>query len=70
MLAGSLGEAIASFDEAARAMPRNARVQRDLGRAHMRAGSVAAGLTAYRRYLELAPEAADRAIIERILAQN
>jgi hypothetical protein len=34
----------------------------------MRSGDVARGRAAYGRYLELAPNAADRAIIERLIA--
>jgi serine/threonine-protein kinase len=58
--------AIASFEEAARAMPGNAQVHKQLGRAYMRAGNVERAAAAYRRYLELYPDAPDRAIVERI----
>jgi len=51
-------------------MPRNAQVQKQLGRAYMRAGNVERGGAAYRRYLELAPSAPDRAIIERLLTEG
>ncbi len=70
MLSGDLAGAIARFEEAARAAPSSARVQRELARAYMRAGNVAPGIAAYRRYLALAPSAPDRAIVERIIAQN
>jgi Flp pilus assembly protein TadD len=68
-LANDIRGAIARFEEAARLMPSNAQVQKQLGRAHMRAGSVADAVAAYRRYLELAPNAPDRAIIERLITQ-
>ncbi len=70
MLRGELAGAIARFEEAARAAPSSPRVQRELARAYMRAGDVARGIAAYRRYLALAPNAADRAIVERIIAQH
>ena len=59
--------AIREFRAAASTRPGRAPVYKELGRAHMRAGDVAAARTAYRRYLELAPNAADRAIVERLL---
>lgn len=70
MMRGDLDGAIASFQQAARADPRDPRAQKQLGRAHMRAGNVPQGIAAYRRYLGLSPNAPDRAIIERILAQH
>ncbi len=69
-LNGDLPTAIRELERAAAAMPRNAQVQKQLGRVYMRTGDLARGVGAYRRYLELAPEAPDRAIIERIIAQN
>jgi serine/threonine-protein kinase len=66
-LANDIDGAIERFEEAARLMPQNAQVQKQLGRAHMRAGHVPAGVRAYQRYLELAPNAGDRAIIERLI---
>ncbi len=54
-LANDVEGAIARFEAAARLMPRDAEVQRQLGRAHMRAGSVSSSVAAYRRYLELSP---------------
>jgi serine/threonine-protein kinase len=68
-LANDIDGAIERFLEAARLMPTNAQVQKQLGRAHMRAGHVDAGVRAYQRYLELAPNAGDRAIIERLIAR-
>jgi eukaryotic-like serine/threonine-protein kinase len=69
-LANEVSAAIERFDEAARWMPRNAEVQRQLGRAHMRAGDVERSVAAYRRYLELAPEAPDRTVVESIIARH
>lgn len=62
--------AIHRFEEAARLMPRNAQVQKQLGRAYMRTGNVRRGVAAWRRYLELAPNAGDRAIAEAIISQH
>ncbi|AKF05615.1 serine/threonine-protein kinase [Sandaracinus amylolyticus] len=69
-LANDVPGAIARFEEAARAAPSDADVQKQLGRVYMRAGDVARSIAAYRRYLELAPDAADRAVVERIIAQQ
>ena len=67
MSRGDLRGAIAAFERAARAQPRNAQVHRQLGRAYMRLGDTRRGADAYRRYLALAPDAPDRAIIERLI---
>jgi len=69
-LANDMTGAIQRFQEASRLMPTNAEVQRQLGRAHMRAGDVSHSVAAYRRYLELAPEAPDRAVVEGIISRN
>jgi len=69
-LANEVTGAIARFEQAARESPANPRVQKELGRAYMRAGNVPRAVAAYRRYLDLAPQASDRAIIERILEQS
>ena len=69
-LANDVPGAIARFEQAAREAPGNPRVQKELGRAYMRAGNVPRAVAAYRRYLDLAPQASDRAIIERILEQS
>jgi hypothetical protein len=69
-LANDVPGAIARFEQAARETPNNPRVQKELGRAYMRAGNVPRAVAAYRRYLDLAPQASDRAIIERILEQS
>lgn len=59
--------AIERFEAAARAMPRDARVHKELGRAYMRLGDPRRGAAAYRRYLELAPNAPDRALVEQMI---
>ena len=69
-LANDVPGAIANFEEAARLMPNDGDVQKQLGRAYMRAGDVQRSVAAYRRYLALSPDAADRAIIEGIIAQH
>jgi Flp pilus assembly protein TadD len=69
-LAQDFEGAIRAFEQAARSSPSDADVQRQLGRAYMRAGDVTRGVAAYRRYLELAPDAPDRAVIESIIAQH
>jgi serine/threonine-protein kinase len=69
-LANDMTGAIQRFQEASRLMPTNPEVQRQLGRAHMRAGDVAHSVAAYRRYLELAPEAPDRTVVEGIISRN
>ncbi|NOY90404.1 MAG: protein kinase [Deltaproteobacteria bacterium] len=69
-LSNDLPGAIANFERAARLMPGRARVQKELGRAYMRTGDVSHGVAAYRRYLELAPNAADRAIVQQIIQQH
>ena len=69
-LANDVPGSIAQFENASRLMPNNADVQKQLGRAYMRAGDVPRSVAAYRRYLALTPDAADRAIIEGIIAQH
>ncbi len=64
-LANDLRGAISRYETAARLMPRNSQVQKELGRTYTRIGEVSRGRDAYRRYLELNPNAPDRAIIER-----
>ena len=66
-LNNDLRGAIAAFESAARQEPRNPQIQKELGRAYMRAGDSDRGRAAYRRYLQLAPSAPDRALIERML---
>ena len=67
-LANDVRGAIARFEDAARARPNDAEVHKQLGRAWMRAGDVARARGAYRRYLELAPNASDRAMVEQIIS--
>ena len=55
------------LEAARRAQPDRAAVYKELGRAHMRAGHLSQARSAYQRYLELAPDADDRAIVERLL---
>jgi eukaryotic-like serine/threonine-protein kinase len=69
-LANDVSGAIRRFEDAARLMPSNAEVQKQLGRAYMRGGDVDRSVAAYRRYLVLAPDAADRAIVEGIIGQH
>jgi Flp pilus assembly protein TadD len=60
--------AIARFEEVARLRPNDPEVHKQLGRAWMRAGDVASARRAYRRYLELAPNAPDRTLIEQMIS--
>ncbi len=69
-LANDVAGAIERFEEAARLMPRNAQVHKQLGRAYMRAGQVDRAAASYRRYLELSPNAPDRAIVERMIGSS
>jgi len=67
-LANDVRGAIARFEEVARLRPNDPEVHKQLGRAWMRAGDVASARRAYRRYLELAPNAPDRALIEQMIS--
>lgn len=69
-LAQDFRAAIDAFEEAARLSPADPEVHKQLGRACMRAGDVARGVAAYRRYLELAPNARDRAVVESIIGAH
>ena len=69
-LAQDFAAAIRAFEQASSESPSNPETQKQLARSLMRAGQVQRALTAYRRYLELAPNAADRAVIETIIEQN
>ncbi len=66
-LSNDVRGAIAAFESAARLEPRNPQIQKELGRAYMRAGDSERGRAAYRRYLQLAPNAPDRTLVERML---
>ncbi len=68
-LEGDVPGAIRSFERARAAMPRSANVHKELGRAYMRSGDVTRARGAYTRYLELAPNAPDRALVEQILGR-
>ncbi|MEM6962713.1 MAG: protein kinase [Myxococcota bacterium] len=61
--------AIAAYEKAALDHPRDADVHRELARAYMRIGRLIQGREAYRRYLELDPEANDREVVNAILEQ-
>ena len=69
-LAQDFAAAIRAFERASIESPSNPETQKQLARSLMRAGQVQRALTAYRRYLELAPNAADRAVIGTIIEQN
>ena len=69
-LAQDFAAAIRAFEQASSESPSNPETQKQLARSLMRAGQVQRALTAYRRYLELAPNAADRPVIETIIEQN
>ena len=66
-LGGNCAEALTHFERARQSSPGNAEVHRMLGKCYMRVGRTAQGREAYRRYLELRPNASDRAFIERII---
>jgi tRNA A-37 threonylcarbamoyl transferase component Bud32 len=66
---GKVRDAVKLFEEARRLGPRNPRVHRALGKLYMSMGRVADAKQAYRRYLELAPKAADAEFIRGILDQ-
>lgn len=66
-LANDVNGAIESFETSRRLSPRNPQVHKQLGRAYMRSGNVSGAASSYERYLELAPNASDRALVEQIL---
>jgi Flp pilus assembly protein TadD len=69
-LANEMDAAIEHFERAATLRPDDPKVRKQLGRAYMRAGRVERAVAAYRRYLQLAPDAPDRAIVEQIIRQR
>ncbi len=66
-LANDIPGAIAQFETSRRLAPRNPQVHKQLGRAYMRNGDLGEAAASYERYLELAPNAGDRALVEQIL---
>jgi predicted Zn-dependent protease len=64
---GDEERAFAAYQAAAARPEAAAEVQRALGQAHQRRGERDAARAAFRRYLERAPEAADRAMVESYL---
>jgi tetratricopeptide (TPR) repeat protein len=69
LLRGQLADAIRHLTAATRANPRHAPAYRSLGLARQRMGHDADAARAYRRYLALAPRAADAEIIRRRLSE-
>jgi eukaryotic-like serine/threonine-protein kinase len=59
LVAGQFQQAVTHFQDATRAASRHAPAWRGLGFAHERLGQQASARRAYRRYLQLAPRAAD-----------
>lgn len=66
-LANDIPGAIEAFETSRQLSPRNPQVHKQLGRAYMRSGDVAGAASSYERYLELAPNASDRSLVEQIL---
>jgi serine/threonine protein kinase len=67
MVDGKFEEACAELERARAEHPRQAPIYRLLGKCYMRSGRPERAKENYRMYLELAPEAADRAFIKGIL---
>ncbi len=61
---GDVGAACKKAEEARRMTPKLPAVHKLLGKCYMRAGSPQRANEAYRRYLELAPDASDAAFIK------
>lgn len=68
-LAGVLDSAIQMLDQAAQKESGNPEIYRELGSTFHMQGLMAEAYSAYERYLHLAPNAADRAEIERVMAE-
>ncbi len=66
---GNVSTAVQHFERARRANPGNAQVHFMLGRCYYRIGQTDRGRASYRRYLELRPNASNRAFIEEIIGQ-
>jgi len=65
--AGDISQAIQHFEDAKRSNPSNADVHLMLGKCYYRVGQTNLGRAAYRRYLELRPNAPNRAFLESII---
>ena len=65
LFAGDGKGAIAAYREAVKSAPSDPIGFRGLGLAYEHEGETAAALRAFKRYLKLAPDAADRSIIQR-----
>ena len=64
---GEITQAIRHFEQYRAEQPGSPRVHRWLGKCYFRVGQTSRGKQAYRRYLELRPDADDRAFIESIV---
>jgi serine/threonine-protein kinase len=64
---GDVEGALAKYQEAARANPNDAKTQRQIGKCYNRLGQRDRALPYFKRYLELAPDAADASFIRAIL---
>jgi tetratricopeptide (TPR) repeat protein len=65
--AGDIATAIRELERSRAEGPGSSRVHRMLGKCYYRAGRIEEGRAAYRRYLELQPDAPDRAYVEAII---
>lgn len=64
---GNISQAIRHFEQAKSSNPNNANVHLMLGKCYFRVGQTGQGRAAYRRYLQLRPNAPNRAFIESII---
>jgi Tfp pilus assembly protein PilF len=64
---GEVGDACARGEEAMRMSPKLPAVYKFLGKCYMRAGRTSQGNDAYRKYLEIAPNASDAPFIKSML---
>ncbi|MGV6801847.1 MAG: M48 family metalloprotease [bacterium] len=67
---GDAALAVADYEQAAMYQDAPAQTWRYLGQAYKRAGRQAEAVSAYQTYLEKAPEAADRALVEQFLTED
>jgi hypothetical protein len=65
----ALGNAIAAYQRVAALSPNDPNVQYELGTNALQAGDSAVAITAFERYLELAPDSSDAPLIRRQLEQ-